>query len=329
MNRRLFDIRRELTTEETGRHSHRWGIFAENAHEFLLNTLTKAVDDNDFPSFGISNRHNLEQLISQGEPAGFGLLHTGLPTDESRNGLMMVFERGKNEVDGELSNILRSAFPLFGDGNEVVATVSRLFLFPNRLEARLELCLADGGMIEPFDPLFWLHRGMYREGEIYRFSVAAMAYGMGAPPEVEHVIDDEDSIRRFHARQAWMEQHGTWSREDEEASLAVWQPQSPEDLEPIRISVGEAAMLVGANSGAADNAMYQGEAVRVIPRALRMMGVDFWRVDAVVIRAREDFVLPIYVAEHLFEGDWRPEVGQYVFGKLWLQAYAKDIVQRS
>ena len=43
---------------------------------------------------------------------------------------------------------------------------------------------------------------------------------------------------------------------------------------------------------------------------------------SVVIRAEEDVVIPIYVAEHAFEGDWRPEVGQYVTGSLWLQAYA-------
>ena len=55
---------------------------------------------------------------------------------------------------------------------------------------------------------------------------------------------------------------------------------------------------------------------------MRVLDVDFWRVDTVVIRADEDVVIPIYVAEHAFEGDWRPEAGQYVTGSLGLQAYA-------
>ena len=38
--------------------------------------------------------------------------------------------------------------------------------------------------------------------------------------------------------------------------------------------------------------------------------------------AEEDLVLPIYLAEGLFDGDWRPEVGQYVTGRFWMQAYA-------
>ena len=43
---------------------------------------------------------------------------------------------------------------------------------------------------------------------------------------------------------------------------------------------------------------------------------------SVVIRADEDVVIPIDVAEHAFEGGWRPEAGQYVTGSLGLQAYA-------
>ncbi len=44
--------------------------------------------------------------------------------------------------------------------------------------------------------------------------------------------------------------------------------------------------------------------------------------NTVVMRADEDLILPIYVAERLFEGEWRPLVGQYVSGTPWLQAYA-------
>jgi hypothetical protein len=44
------------------------------------------------------------------------------------------------------------------------------------------------------------------------------------------------------------------------------------------------------------------------------------------IRADEDVVIPIDVAVHAFEGDWRPEAGQYVTGSLWLQAYALGLV---
>lgn len=48
-----------------------------------------------------------------------------------------------------------------------------------------------------------------------------------------------------------------------------------------------------------------------------------------LMRTDEDFVLPIYyVAERLFESDWHPEVGKYVAGTLWMQAYATARLER-
>jgi len=152
-----------------------------------------------------------------------------------------------------------------------------------------------------------------------------LAYDMGPAQSLDHVIDDADEIRRFHARNAWAEVHGGWTKEDEAASLAAWQPQSPEDLEPIHIHLGQMAVLLPSSTGPADDAQFVGEVVQVTPRAERVLDVEFWRVDTVVIRADEDVAVPIYVAEHAFEGDWRPEVGQYVTGSLWLQAYARGM----
>jgi hypothetical protein len=40
----------------------------------------------------------------------------------------------------------------------------------------------------------------------------------------------------------------------------------------------------------------------------------------------ENLIVPIHVAEDLFEGDWRPSVGKYVTGNLWMQAYAKALL---
>lgn len=48
-----------------------------------------------------------------------------------------------------------------------------------------------------------------------------------------------------------------------------------------------------------------------------------WRVvqEDVTGLIGEKVILPIYVAERLFEGDWRPTVGEYVSGVLWMQGY--------
>jgi hypothetical protein len=57
------------------------------------------------------------------------------------------------------------------------------------------------------------------------------------------------------------------------------------------------------------------------------MASSFWRVDVTLISDEEaNLTVPIYVAEKLFEGDWRPSVGKYVTGSLWMQAYAKALL---
>lgn len=320
----LIYTARELTDDEAGGHGNRWGVFDDDVAVLFSRWLGLAIEKSELPILGVGDKAALETVVARGEPAAIALLYTGQEPGASKAGLMSLIHLDAGGPGREPSNQLWSAFPFLGDGVVVEAEVEKVCMFPNRIEARLELGLAAGGLIEAFDPCFWQNRAVYRSDHRYRFSVSALAYRMEPAPALEHVIDDEHEIRRFRAREAWVKTHGHWTREDEEASIAAWRPESPEDLEPIRIGMGEMAALLPSSSGPADDAQFQGEVVRVTPRAVRMLDVDLWRVDTIVMRADEDLALPIYVAERLFEGDWRPQVGQYVSGTLWLQAYATN-----
>ena len=175
----LFDTRRELTNGEAGGHGDRWSVFADDVSAFINQWLGKAIAESEVPSIGVTDTTGLDTFASYDEPDGCSLLYTGLPKGESLNGLMGVIHQVPGSSDREPSSQLYSAFPFFGEGVEIEAMVEQVCLFPNRLEARLELSLAIGGLIEPFDSLFWLHRAMYRKGEVYRFSIAALAYQIG------------------------------------------------------------------------------------------------------------------------------------------------------
>jgi hypothetical protein len=318
----LLSSAKALNDDEAGGHGNRWGVFDGDVPALMGKWLGVAVNDAVASSFGMGDQAALALLRAQGEPAAFALLHTGQARGAGQAGLMALIYQDPGGPDREPRNALFSAFPFFGDGTEVLAEVVQIGVFPNSLEARLRLGLSSGAVVFPFDTGFVQSRAVYRAGECYRFVLSALAYDMEPAQSLDHVIDDEAEIRRFHARNAWAELHGGWTTEDEAASLAAWQPQSPEDLEPIHINMGQMAILLPSSTGPADDAQYVGEVVQVTPRAVRVLDVEFWRVDTVLIRADEDVVIPIYVAEHAFEGDWRPEVGQYVTGSLWLQAYA-------
>lgn len=322
----LIHSARELTDDEAGGHGDHWSVFDQDLESLIDKWLVVAIESSRVPKLGFCGKAELEQIVARGEPEAVALLYAAPESDIHMTGLMSLFVPDEGGPNQKPSNQLQSAFPFFGEGQEVEAQVEQIFLFHNRVEARLELSLTTGATIYVFDSSFWVNRAGYHKDRFYRFIVSALAYEMGHAPALQHVISDETQIRRFRARDAWAKTHGYWTREDEEASLAAWQPESPDDLEPIRISMDEMAMLLPIGSGPSDDAQFRGEVVRVIPDATHLMDVTFWRIDTVVMRDSEDLVLPIYVAEHLFEGEWRPHVGEYVYGTLWMQAHATNLV---
>jgi hypothetical protein len=307
---------RELTEDEAGGHGDHWEVFQEDVEAFVNQRMREAVEKGLPPVSGLTP--DLSPLAEAGEPNAVALFY-GAECPLSRNtGWLSVIESdpARNELR------LCSMYPVFGEGVVLDATVAKIDLFPNRLESRLELNLVAGGVIDVFDTHFWKHRALYEEDAVYRFNVSALAYAMKPVGEQVMVMDDPEQVRRYHARKAWAEQHGAWTKDDEAAALAAWQPESPDDLEPIRFHMEQMAMLMPAGNGFRDDAVYQGEVMRVTPATFTLFGVSFWRVEVTVWRDDQDMVLPFFVAERLFPGDWRPAVGDYVQGTAWLQAYA-------
>lgn len=312
-----------LDEDKAGGHGSRWAVFDEDVSEFIDRWIAVALEDSTPVAYSRIDEAGIENLIHGGEPMGMTLLYSGKQAAGRRFGFMSLIERTTDENTGEPCNQFCSGYPFFGEGRELEAEVERVSLYPNRLEAEIQLNLASGGIVFAFDPLFWQNRALYRANEFYLFSVASMAYLIQPAPQAEHVIDDPLEIRKFRARSAWAEKYGVWSQEDEEESLAEWKPQSPEDLKPIRFDMSRMSMLVPVGKGEPGDAQFQGEVVHVEPNSVKFLEVNFWRVDVIVMRDEGDFTLPIYVAEHLFENNWRPAVGDYVVGAAWVQAYVR------
>jgi hypothetical protein len=315
----MLNTAQELSRAEAGGHGDRWGVFS-GGFEAALRGLMATVGKAELVT-GVVDQTATEAVVAGGEPKGVLLLYTGQEKGVSKTGAMSLI--GQDPKTGR--NQLWSAYPFFGEGIEVEGGVDRLLLHPNRVEATLEIGPESGVLIKAFDPLFCHTRALYREGETYRFSLSALAYSMNPPGNIQKVIDDTEEIRRFRAMEAWAEKYGQCQKEDEAAALAAWQPETPKDLDPIRINIGGGTMLVPSINGFSDDALYMGEVVRVTPDAVRIFDTGFWRIDVIVIRDDEvgTLTVPIYVAETLFDGEWRPSVGEHVTGNVWMQAYAK------
>lgn len=320
MDELLLKTAQELSSKEAGGHGDRWGVL-KGGVDALLDNLGMIVNKSEWFDIGIVDKAAVQAVVAEGEPYCIPLLYTGQDKGTSKTGAMSLHV--PNQAAKELA--LWSAYPFFGDGIEVEGVVDQLLLHPNRVEATLEIGLENGVLIRAFDPLFSQSRSLYRPGQHYRFSLSALAYSMSPMGHVEKVIDDPNGIRRFHAMEVWAERHGECTKEDETAALAAWQPRTPKDMEPIRIAIGGGTMLVPSINGFSDDALYLGEVVHVMAEAARILDTSFWRVDVVVLRSEElgTLTIPIYVPERLFEGEWRPGVGEQVTGNVWMQAYAK------
>lgn len=318
MNDLMLKTAQELSSEQAGGHGDRWGVLTGGT-DALLNNLEVVVQNSEWFDTSIVDKAAIQAVVADGEPSCFPLLYTGQEKGTSKTGAMSLHV--PNQANKEIQ--LWSAYPFFGDGVEIEGILDKLLLHPNHVEATLEIGLESGVLIKAFDALFCQSRALYRAGERYRFSLSALAYSMRPPGHIEKVIDDPDEIRRHHATRAWAEEHGQCTREDEEAALAAWEPQYPEDLEPIRFNIGGGAVLVPSSNGFTDDALYLGEVVQVTKDAAKILGTSFWRIDVAVLRSDEigSLTIPIYVSENLFEGEWRPSIGEQVTGNVWMQAY--------
>lgn len=323
MNGLLLKTAQMLSSAQAGGHGDRWGVLTGGVDAFLDN-LQMIVEKSEWFDIGTVDKSAIQAVVADGESYCIPLLYTGLEKGKSKTGAMTL-----HVVDQAAKTLtLGSAYPFFADGAEIEGVVHQLLLHPNRVEATLEIGLENGVLIKAFDPLFCQSRALYRPGQLYRLSLSALAYSMKPPGNIEMVIDDPEKIRAHHAREAWAEKHGQWTKEDEAAALAAWQPQTSEDLEPIRINIGGGTALLPSSNGFSDDALYLGEIVCVTPDAAKVLNTSFWRVDVVVLQSEEvgTLIIPIYLSEQLLQGDWRPSVGEQVTGNAWLQTYAKAML---
>lgn len=160
MNDLMLNTAQELSNEQAGGHGDRWGVFAGGA-ETVINRLMTTIEKAELFDIGLVDKADTEAIVATGEPRCLLLLYTGQEKGMGRTGAMSLHVLNQAEQHLELW----SAYPFFANGVEVTGVVDRLLLYPNRVEAVLEIGLDNGAVIPAFDPLFCLHRGLYRAGK--------------------------------------------------------------------------------------------------------------------------------------------------------------------
>ncbi len=150
---------------------------------------------------------------------------------------------------------------------------------------------------------------------------------MESNEEQNIVIDDPEGIRSFRATNMWMDDHDFYdARTDKQAALDMFDANhSEKDLEPVLFDMSNFYSLL-PDKKYSDDAWFSGEVMEVYEKFTSFFDVDVWRIDVKVASDLEGgIVLPFYLTDRQFSGEWRPKKGEFVNGTAWLQGIVHDL----
>jgi hypothetical protein len=251
----------------------------------------------------------LPKILEQGRSvSGDGELMTN-PRRSLSNGEYVVYAYGDTPAcclaicaaAEDLKSLeLASAYPWLRDGIPLVLEVLDSHHLEDEYEGVVEGVTRETETISFFDPLFCLNHSLYRRGQKFEFSMAALAY----------VIEKVEN---------------TNIRITEGAALEIERKRALEEnpdadvnqIKSVDISMAELRCLLPREDGM--NAEFQ----TVVEEARYFHSEDSEICQMRVILKRsgdEQLAAMLYASEHVLK-DYRPQVGDSIRGVLWLQGY--------
>lgn len=275
-----------------------WSVLGDEdmVKEQILMRLPEIISRSILHS-GLCHTRPSSAALPDSEPVGACL---GWPN--LRQGMALVLQVSRS---AEEPNELVSWYPWVSEGVEHGLRLSRVRLWPSRLEATVEGVI-DGMMeVEFFDTLFPIHREYYQAGKAYRFVLAGFAYSCGKveTPNVI-VIDNPDTIRRHR-----------------QILLDVGKGADPDDPSPLEFHAEGMAMFLPLEGGLRNEYSFSGPVKSV--RETEWMGLPtrvFRTTIGRHLHTDADIDLDIYVTPHCLKGE-PPKPGDDLRGTLWLQGY--------
>lgn len=275
-----------------------WAVLGDKdtVKEQILMRLPEIIS-HAVPFLSVRDTRPPKAVLPVEEPVGVCL---GWPNLRKGMALVLKISRSADEP-----NLLVSWYPWVSEGVEHGLRISKVRLWPSRLEAIVEGVI-DGMMeVEFFDTLFARHREYYQPEKEYRFVLSGFAYSCGKveTPDVI-IIDKPDAIRRH--RQIL---HDMGNDDD------------PDDPSPLELHTEGMAMFLPLKGGLRNEYSFSGPIKSV--RETEWMGLPtrvFRTTIGRHLHTDADIDLDIYVTPHCLKGE-PPKPGDDFRGTLWLQGY--------
>lgn len=209
---------------------------------------------------------------------------------------------------------LKHAFPSFCSPYAFTARIKHILTEASYSQAILCLTVHQTE-IYAFDTLYVVNQDFYRVEQDYQVYFNAWAYQLESITADETVlIDEPDAIRHHLALNAILEEHHGETPNNLQELINQWQPQSPNDLQPIHINISKTiAYLYGDVLGQEDEAWFQGKIIGKTNTSF--FGYKLSMYDVIFVQEEEQSSIIMRVASQQHEF----EIGHYIRGDIWLQ----------
>jgi len=205
---------------------------------------------------------------------------------------------GKDQEEDVLR--LSVAYPFLRDGIPVSLQISQVRPDEEWPEATLECMTREGLEVSFFEPVYACNKDLYRTGEVFEFSLAALAYLLEPVPETTLLITEGPMIEMERRRRL---------EEDPGADVST--------VNSVEVSVKNLRGAIPRDNG------MDAEFHTVVDDVsfFTFEDTEFCRMRVVLMRpSDEDIEIFLYASEHVLKG-YRPREGDSIRGILWLQGY--------
>lgn len=178
---------------------------------------------------------------------------------------------------------IASAYPWVSDGVTHMAKIEGIRLWPDRLEALIDARIGDGMAVTFFDPLFIKNRVFYRKGGFYPMVFSAIAY-----------------------------------------EFRVYDPATEGQEFSVDIQKNKTCRLI-QEENVLDNSVFIGEVVNVKTVRFFDAPVSLVRVTIgqMVLPFNEKVDIEMIVTDGALGFSRGPDIGDTVYGRIWLTAYLR------
>lgn len=231
-------------------------------------------------------------------------------------------------VEDNKPKAVKTAFPSFNSPYKVSAVVERIIRGQSNTQAVLRLNLGNNSIVYAYDSLYSVNHAQYQKDQTYIAHLNAWAYELEAVAEHEQlVVDDPASIKHHRALNAILAEHNGVAPENLQELINDWQPQTPEDHEPVTVDFSKmVAYLYGETLGQEDEAWFQGN---IVGKTTMQFMQDEYTLYDVTLVLEDD--LPAILIRIATKNDLYKNfnIGEYIRGNLWIQAniYAKTALK--